>query len=44
MRGKGEAVTVMIRLSSLAFDLACSSLSHLYLEGGIDKDVMSKDL
>ena len=29
MRGEGEAATVMIRLGSSAFDLTCSSLSHL---------------
>ena len=44
MRGEDEAETVLIRLGSSAFDRACSSLSHLYLEGGLDKEVVSKDL
>ena len=44
MRGEDEAETVLIRLGSSAFDRACSSLSHLYLEVGLDKEVVSKDL
>ena len=44
MRGEGEAATVMIRLGASSFDRACSSLSHLYLEVGLDKEVVSKDL
>ena len=44
MREVGEAATILIRLGSSAFDRACSSLSHLYLECCLDKEVVSKDL
>ena len=39
-----KGVTVMIRLGASAFDAVCSALSHLYHEGGLDKEVLSKDL
>jgi hypothetical protein len=44
MREEGEAATILIRLGSSAFDRACSSLSHLYLECRLDKEAVSKDL
>jgi len=44
MREEGKAATILIHLGLSVFDLACSSLSHLYLQCGIDKEVVSKDL
>ena len=35
---------VQIRLGISSFDGACSALSHLYLECGLDKEVISKEL
>ena len=39
-----DAAFVMIRLSRSAFEAATSSLTHLYTECGLDKQVVSKDL
>ena len=42
--GGAEGGTVAIRLGASAFGGACSSLSHLYLECGLDKTLVSKKL
>jgi hypothetical protein len=39
-----EYEEVQIRLGISSFDGACSALSHLYLECGLDKEVISKEL
>ena len=44
LSGGAEGRTVAIRLGASAFGGACSSLSHLYLECGLDKTFVSKDL
>ena len=36
--------SVNIRLIPSSYDASCSALSHLYLECGIDKEKMSKEL
>ena len=43
-RSGTKGATVLICLGASVFDGACSALSHLYHEGGLDKEVLSKDL
>ena len=39
-----EGMSAIVRLSHSSFDGACSALSHLYKDCGLDKDVVSQDL
>jgi len=39
-----EGMSAIVRLSHSSFDGACSALSHLYHDCGLDKDVVSQDL